>query len=410
MPKMAKIRQTFPRRVLEDVGRAVAEQFSQRGIKDQLVPGSRIAITAGSRGITDIVPVLRALVALVKEQGCYPFLFNAMGSHGGSNAEGQEIILEKLGITTETIGAPIVCSMDLEVLTTLPDGTPIYIDKNAAGADGIILVNRIKPHTGFRHKYESGLVKMAVIGMGKQKGAETCHHHGWGHMHERLDIISEAVFSKAKILFGVGIIESAYDETAKVVFLPKDEIVSREPQLLAEARNLMASLPVETLDVLVVDRIGKNISGDGLDPNITGTHFTPYHSGGPQSENVVILDLTDESHGSAIGIGAASVTTKRFFDKIDFEQTYPNCLTSKVLSVAKIPLIAISDQAAISAAIYACALADREKLRILRIRDSLHVDELYVSETLLLELRGKPSIEVLEEPEEWVFDEAGNLF
>lgn len=229
-------------------------------------------------------------------------------------------------------------------------------------------------------------------------------------MAENIKKIGKEIFQRSNILFGVGLIENAYDETCKIIALPKEKILDEEPALLKEAMRLMPSIPFSELDVLIVDRIGKNISGDGMDPNITGTHFTPYASGGPKTENVVVLDLTDESHGSAIGIGAATVTTKRFFDKIDFAKTYPNCLTSKVLDVCKIPLIAPTDKSAIAAAIYACALADRDNMRIVRIKDSLHVDEMYISEALYPDVMNNPNIEILNEPEEMAFDAYGNLF
>jgi len=370
----------------------------------------RVAVTAGSRGVANMPLVLKTVVSFVREAGCDPFLFPAMGSHGGATAEGQRAILESLGITPESVGAPILCGTEVAELCRLPDGTPVCIDRYAAGADGIVVVNRIKPHTAFRNAYESGLVKMAVIGMGKQIGAEICHSRGWGCMAENIARIGEGVLRRANILFVLGLVENAYDETCKVEALRRGEFLEREPALLAEARSLMASLPFARADVLVVDQIGKNISGDGMDPNITGTHFTPYASGGPRTENVVVLDLTAESHGSAIGIGAATVTTERFFRKMDFGQTYPNCLTSKVLDVCKIPLIAPTDRAAIACAIYACALADQDNIRMARIGNSLHVDELFVSEALWDEVREHPNVALLDGPADMAFDAEGNLF
>ncbi len=409
LPKMAKIRQNFERPQVA-VRQEVISRLNQPEIRNMLKPGAKIAITAGSRGVANIALILKTIISFVKEQGGQPFLFSAMGSHGGVTEEGQREILEGFGITPEAMGAPIYCGTEVTELCRMGDGTPICIDKNAAEADGIILVNRIKAHTAFRNPIESGLVKMAVIGMGKQVGAEICHRQGWGYMAENIEKIGKAIFKEANILFGVGLIENAYEETSKVVVLPKAEIMVQEPVLLEEAKRLMASIKFPRFDVLVVDQIGKNISGDGLDPNITGTYFTPYASGGPVTENVVILDLTEQSHGSAIGIGAATVTTKRFFDKIDFEKTYPNCLTSKVLDVCKIPLIAPSDKAAIAAAVYACALADRSHLKIVRIKDSLHVDEIFISEELYQEALQNPEIEILQEPAEMLFDANGNLF
>lgn len=410
LPRMALVGQTFQRPKLKDIEGAVREQLSRPETRGKLVAGKRIAITAGSRGIANIALILRTVVRFVQEAGCDPILFSAMGSHGGATEQGQRDILESFGITPETMGVPVYTGTAVTQVSRLSDGTPVCIDRDAAQADGIIIINRIKPHTAFRNDFESGLLKMAVIGMGKQVGAEICHQRGWGNMAQNIADLSISILQHTNILFGLGILENAYDETCKVVSVDAGEFRQKEPALLQEARSLMPSLPFDRVDVLVVDRIGKNISGDGMDPNITGTYFTPFASGGPKTENVVILDLTPESHGSAIGIGAGNFTTKRLLDKMDFWQTYPNALTSKVPDVCKIPMVMPTDQAAIASAIYACVFADRKNARVARIRDSLHVDELYVSEAMMEEVLRQPHVRLLKGPMDMQFDQEGNLF
>ncbi|MBP7494754.1 MAG: DUF2088 domain-containing protein, partial [Spirochaetales bacterium] len=349
------------------------------------------------------------IVKQIQKLGGKPFIFPAMGSHGGATAEGQREMLEGYGITEKTMGVPIKSSMETVVIGHTPEGKPVYIDKNAAEADGVVVVGRIKPHTAFRGTWESGLLKMMVIGMGKQKGAESCHDEGFGRMAHNVEVYADVIMSKANILFGVGIVENAFDNTCLIEAILPDHFKKREAELLKIARELMPKILIPKFDILIVDQIGKNFSGDGADPNITGTYCTPYATGGPEFQRYVILDLSDETHGNAIGIGMADFTTKRAFDKTDFDATYPNALTSTVVSGVKMPMVLKSDREAIQAALFCCTGIDKSKPKIVRIKNSSHIDTIMVSEALIEEARRNSQMQVLEEPKELSFDRQGNL-
>ncbi|MDF2524905.1 MAG: hypothetical protein K0R31_2546, partial [Clostridiales bacterium] len=265
-------------------------------------------------------------------------------------------------------------------------------------------------HTSFRGKYESGLMKMMTIGLGKQKGADTCHSEGFKNMAYNVPLYANVILEKANILFGIAIVENPFDETSKIVALTKKDIPEREPELLSEAKGLMPRIMFDSFDVLVVDEIGKNISGDGMDPNITATYSSPYASGGPNIQRVVILDLTEESHGNANGMGTADFTTKRFFDKTNLTITYPNAITSRIIETAKVPVILKNDYEAIAAGIKTCIETDYDNAKVVRIKNTLHLEEIYISEALLNEAVNNPAIEILEEPKYLEFDEEGYLF
>jgi hypothetical protein len=299
--------------------------------------------------------------------------------------------------------------MDTVIIGRTPAGKPVYLDKNASEADGILVLARIKPHTAYRGPFESGLYKMMVIGMGKQKGAESCHDEGFVRMAENIPLYGDIIMAKAKILFGLAVIENAFDNTAKVIAVPKNEIRAREPGLLEEAKRQMPKILFPKFDILIVDQIGKNFSGDGADPNISGTFCTPYASGGPEFQRYIILDLSDETHGNAMGLGMADITTKRAYNKIDFDATYPNALTSTVVMGVKVPLVANSDRLAIATAIFTAVNIDKARPRIVRIPNTSHVDQIWISEAMLEEARKHPQIKVLEEPKALPFDKDGNL-
>ncbi|MDK2799159.1 MAG: hypothetical protein PWP27_1755 [Clostridiales bacterium] len=410
LPKMVKIAQKFPRPRIDDIPSAVHSEVNKPEIATTIKPGQKIAITVGSRGIANIALITKELVKAVKTLGGEPFIIPTMGSHGGATAEGQVEVLYSLGVTEEYIEAPIKATMEVVKIGETEDGRPVLIDKYGAEADGIIVLGRIKPHTAFRGKYESGLMKMMTIGLGKQKGADTCHEAGFKHMAYNVPLFANAILKNANILFGVALVENPYDETCKIVALTKEEIPEKEPDLLLEAKELMPKIKFSNFDVLIVDQIGKNISGDGMDPNITATYCTPYASGGPKIQRIVVLDLTEETHGNANGMGMADFTTKRLFEKADLEKTYPNALTSTVPHTVKIPMILKNDREAIAAAIKTCNEIDKKNPRIVRIKNSLHIDEIYISEALLEEAKNDPDIEILEEPKYMQFDGNGNLF
>lgn len=333
-----------------------------------------------------------------------------MGSHGGATAEGQLEILKQLGITEKTMDVPIAASMEVVQLDTLENGIPVYADRLATEADAIVVVNRIKPHTAFRGPYESGLMKMIAIGLGKQKGAEAIHKPGFKHMAQNMPAAARALMRKLPIVFGVAIIENAYDQTFMIEGVPVERIEEREKELLIEARKRMPKLLFEQIDVLVVDYIGKNISGDGMDPNVTGRYPTPYAYGGPDITKIVALDLTPESKGNAAGIGLSDFTTRRLVSKMDAEATYANGLTSTVCLPCNISVTMENDLYAIKAAIKTCNIMNYHQCRLVRIRNTLQLEEIEISISMLEEARSRTDIEILSEPYELSFDSNGNLF
>ena len=411
IPRMYRVRQVFDTDRVADPAAALRRELERPAIRETVKPGMRIAVTAGSRGIDNIVLILRETVRFLQELGAEPFIIPAMGSHGGATAEGQVAILQSLGITEESVGCPIRATMEVRVMAHLPDGTPVNMDRYAMEADGAVVVNRVKPHTGFRGRYESGLFKMMTVGLGKQKGAEMTHGRGRLKMGETIELCGNAYLDHANILFGVATVENSFDKPWKLAVLTRGEIREKEPLLLEEARRLLPSLYLQYADVLVVDRMGKNISGTGMDTNITRSYTHGYGiSREGRAKRIAALDLTDESHGSAVGIGQADVTTQRLFEKIDFNTTYPNLLTSGGTDSAKIPMILDNQKLAIQAAIKTSVGGRPETVKLIRIPDTLHITEIEVSEAFIEEARATQGMEVLEGPYEWQFDENGNLF
>jgi hypothetical protein len=410
IPRMIKVLQAFDRPRVLDVESELIRKFRDSGVLAKVKPGHKVGITAGSRGITALPQMLKVLVSEIKRVGGDPFLFPAMGSHGGATTEGQRDMLIGMGITEEVVGAPIRASMETVEIGTSENGFPAHLDKYAYEADGIVVVNRIKPHVAFRGKCESGLMKMIVIGMGKQKGADICHELGFGKMAENILSIGRVTLAKSNIICGVGILENAYHETAKLEVLAREEIPVREPMLLEEAWRLYPKLYFEQLDVLIIDEIGKDISGTGFDTNVVGRYHTPFVSGGPAITRIAGLDITDRSHGNANGLGILDFTTRRAFDKFDFENTYPNSLTSTVPMSVKIPMVLKNDRHAIQAAIKTCNILDKSNVRLARIKNTVALDEIAVSENLLPEVRANRHLETLGQPHVLAFNDQGNLF
>jgi hypothetical protein len=398
VPRMVRARQSYERPVLADPEEEFRSRFRGSGVLSAIRKGMTIAVAVGSRGICNQPRVVRALVAELKDAGAQPFIIPAMGSHGGATAEGQKAMLEGLGIEEKYVGAPIRSAMEtVEIGKAGPD-LPAYIDRIACEADGIVLVNRIKPHVAFRGPYESGLAKMIAIGLGKQRGAEVCHNLGFGKMAEHIPAIARTTLARTKILFAVGLLENAYHETSRIEVIPAGEILEREPSLQEEAKRLSPRLAFDRLDVLVMDEIGKDISGTGFDTNVAGRYHTPYISGGPQITRLVVLDLTDKSHGNGNGLGIADFTTRRVLEKFRFDQTYPNALTSTVPASVKIPMVLENDRHAFQAAIRTTNLVRKEEVRLVRIKNTIEMDEIEISENLV------------EEPFPVPFDAKGNLF
>jgi hypothetical protein len=409
LPKMVRVRQIFPDAALEDVESAIRAEFQNPAISERVKKGARIAVGVGSRGLADLPLLVRVVVDELERLGASPFVVPAMGSHGGATAEGQAQLLAALGVTEASAGCPIVSSMDTVALGELENGLPVLMDRHAMAADGIVVINRIKPHTSFSGPIESGLVKMITIGLGKQKGADSCHSLGFGHMAKNIVDMARVTIEKAPILFGVATVENGYDRIARVAAIPAEEIIAQEEALLLEAKRNMPRIFFNPLDVLVVDRMGKEYSGTGTDPNITGRAGTPYVETRMNVAKMAILDLSEKSRGNAAGVGLADVCTRRLFAKMDLEPTYANHITSTVLAGGKIPVIMDSDRLAIQAAVKTCNAPDARKLRIARVENTLHLETIRISEPLLEEARENSSISVVGTAEDWSFDAAGNL-
>lgn len=419
LPRMLRVKQLFDRDSIdpEDIPRAVFAQLSRPELGDPIKPGKRIAITCGSRGVANVAIITRAIADFVKSRGASPFVVPAMGSHGGASAEGQKALIAGYGVTEEFVGCPIVSSMETVVIGQSEpgkDGQPscgVRIDRNAAESDGIIVAGRIKPHTDFHGPYESGIMKMMAIGLGKREGADICHQNGFGEMAYMVPAFGKTIIKNAPVILGFGILENAYCQTCKFAALRPDEIEEREPALLEEARSHLPVILFDKTDVLVVDRIGKDISGDGMDPNITGASpCSPWVTGGIKAIRTAVLDLTPETHGTAMGIGAAHTTTRRLFDKIDYEATYVNAVTSRGIDFVRIPCILDNDREAIQLALRTCIGHDKDHPRIIRIADSLHTETIWISEAMEGEARANKGLEILSGPQDWPFDKDGNLW
>ena len=412
LPKMVKIKEKFDDTCIpvDQIHDTVFEQLGQKKLEGMINPGMRIAITVGSRGISNIPLIVRSIADFVKSQGGQPFVVPAMGSHGGATAEGQRAVIEGYGVTEEAIGCPILSSMETVEIGHTEEGQPVRMDKNAYEADGIIVCGRIKPHTGFRGPYESGLMKMMAIGLGKQAGAEIIHQDGFGHFKKNIPMFGTVILRNSKVICGLALVENAYDHTREIVGLTPDEIITEEPIILQRAKSYMPRILFDSCDVLIVDEIGKNISGDGMDPNISGRFPTPYATGGIDAQRVVVLDLTKESHGNACGIGLADVTCMRLFEKFDKEATYPNAITNTVTGELKIPMIMYNDKQAIQLGIKSCNEIDRAHPRVIRIKNTMQIETIEISEGMLEEATQNPDIEILTQPEEMHFNEQDNLW
>jgi hypothetical protein len=408
-PKMAKIRQNFHVESIGDIPTTITEQFQQVKADEKIKPGMEIAITVGSRGVANIPLIVKSVADEIKKRGATPFIIPAMGSHGGATAEGQIEVLEGLGVTEESTGCEIRSSMDVVEIGKTSDGVPVYIDKHAYHADGIIVMGRVKPHTDFKNKIESGVLKMASIGMGKHKQALALHTYGIKGISEMMPEVGKVAIMNSNTLFGIAIVENAHEETAIIEALEPDQIEERERELLKKAFALMPSLPIDEIDVLVVDEIGKNYSGTGMDTNIIGRIrvLGVAEPEKPSIKYIIASNISEASHGNALGIGLADLTTKRLFDKIDIKAMNENVVTSTFLARASIPIILDNDQEALKAALRANWGVETNEARIVRIPNTLHIGDLYVSEVIFNELKDKDNIEVLEDLREMQFGEDG---
>ena len=411
LPPMARARQKFDAEKLADIPGAIHKEFVRPEIRERVKPGQIIAVGCGSRGIANIASIAIAVIKELQALGAKPFIFPCMGSHGAATAEGQKKVLETYGITEASTGVPIRATMETVIVGHLEDGTPVHMDKYASEAEAIVVINRIKPHTGFRGATESGLTKMLAIGIGKITGAATYHTHGMDRFPELLPQIREVNISKRNVIFGVGIVENAYDETAYIEIVPAEKLKSREPELQAMAKKQMPQLFFDDIDVLIIDEMGKNISGAGFDPNITGRNRRNVKwQDTPRVKKIVVLGLTRVSQGNATGIGSADVITMRLYKELDVPSTYANIITSMNLDGGAIPIIMNNDHDAIALAVKTVVRVKPEDCRIVRIRNTLHLGEIEVSAALLDEVRRQPErFEIAEVPRDVKFDGQGNL-
>lgn len=395
----------------EDIRQAIFDEITRSGMDKRIRPGMTVAITAGSRGIRNVDEITRSVVAFVKQAGATPFIVPAMGSHGGATAEGQLGLLAGYGITPEAMGCEIRSSMETVFLGLSELGKPVYMDKNAYEADGVIVSCRLKPHNAFRGPIESGPCKMMTVGLGKQKGAEQVHSDGMDIIAKNIPTMAKVVLDTGKILFAIPCLENAYDQTLMFEAIPAENVLTREPELLKIAFANMPSILVKEGDVLIVDRIGKNFSGTGVDPNITGTFSTPYATGGVKVQRTCFLNVTEESHGNTLGIGLASAITKRIFDEIDTDAMYTNCLTSTVITSAMVPCVLSTDKEAIQFCVHTLNRADKNNPRIIRIPNSLHIGTIMLSEAYYADVQSGryPGLTALSAPEPLAFDPEGTL-
>ncbi len=410
IPRMVEARQIFPRPKVEDPKAEIRRKLELSGAAASVRPGGRIAITAGSRGIDNIALVISEISSFIREKGGEPFIIPAMGSHGGATAQGQAEVLASLGITEESCGCPILASMDTVCIgRTEPDGLPVYVDRYALESDGIVLVNRIKPHPSFNGPVESGLLKMAVIGLGKQKGAALCHSLGMVNMSENIQKIGRFILEHTPVLFGVGLIENAYDETAEIHVIKAAEILEKEPLLLKKAYQNFPKIVIPSYDVLLVEETGKNISGAGMDTMIISRYT---HDGIPKDAHqqmICGLRLTEETHGNACGMGLLDVVPEKYRDAIDFMNTYPNLITSRIYNSAKMPMVVDNDRVAIQTAINGCMGIDYERPKMIWIKNTLDIGRIFLSEALWEEAARYPQIQIVGKPFDMQFKENGDL-
>lgn len=406
-PKLYKIRQNFNNTKIENVQEEVIKELELINAKSLIKPDMKIAITAGSRGISNIALIIKTICDYVKECGGKPMIIPAMGSHGGATAEGQAHVLEELGITEKTMGAPIVSSMEVVQLGVTPNGAPVYMDANAYNADGIIVVNRVKPHTDFIADTESGLLKMIAVGLGKEKGCSAMHDYG---LAKTIPQSARVSLKKAPILLGLAILENSKDETYKLKAVLPENFEEVEKELLKESKSLVPKLPLDELDILVVEEMGKMISGTGMDTKVIGRMkiFGEEEPETPKINKIIVLNLAESSNGNALGIGLADITTKKLVDSINFDMTYTNIIATTFLERGKIPLTMANDKVAISTAFNTIGSVTPLEAKVAIIKNTLDLSELYVSEAALRAI-DKNKVEILEEGIEIKFDENNNL-
>ncbi|MFN8636868.1 MAG: lactate racemase domain-containing protein [Chloroflexota bacterium] len=404
LPRMARIRQELPDEHIEDVAGAVRDALTQGGLAERVKPGQRVAITAGSRGIANIQTVIRAVVDALRSVGAEPFVVPAMGSHGGATVEGQRAVLAEFGITEAEVGAPILATMDTHTVGYLDDGTPCYMDRHAWEADAVAIVGRVKAHTAFRADIESGLCKMLAIGLGKQRGAETNHTRG---LAETIPAAASVLLASGKVAIGLGLVENAYHKLHTIRAVAPEGFHDADRDLLRLSNTLLPRVPFDQLDVLIVDEIGKNVSGSGMDYNVVGMWRRLGGEKRPNFTRIAVLGITPQSEGNGLGAGIADFTTRRLFEEIDLYKTYMNGLTAGAIDASKIPIVMANDREACEAALKAANA--RGPARVAWIKNTLELQELLVSEALLPEVADVSTLVVDGAPAELAFDEGGSF-
>ena len=411
-PTMVRIKQQFNTNPVKDIPAAVRAELSRIELHKIIGQGQTVAITAGSRGIANLAVVVGEVVRELKKIGAKPFIIPAMGSHGGATAQGQKKILEHYGVTRQALGVPIKSSMQVVRIGATPDGIPVYLDRNASQADHIVVLNRVKPHTDFKGQIESGLMKIMAIGLGKQKGADLYHNAivRMGH-YPVLTSVARVILQKCPIAFGLALVENQRDETEIIRAIPAADIEKTEPQLLRKAKRLLPQIPFNPIDLLIVDWMGKEISGTGMDQNVIGRTVISYH--GPDTKidvlRIFVRDLTADSQGNATAIGNADFTTQRLVDKIDRHATYMNAFTSSCPEAVRIPPYFKSDREVIKTALGTIGLVEPQNARIVHIRDTLHLEEMYISQTMIKEAEKMKGIRITGKQRPLKFGQDGNL-
>ncbi|MBF0707812.1 DUF2088 domain-containing protein [Alkalihalobacillus hwajinpoensis] len=406
-PEVVKVKQRFPSGKIENIEKHLTEELKHQ--LPAVQKGASIAITVGSRGISNRVSIVKTVVDYLKGQGAAPFIIGAMGSHGGGTPEGQMDVLESLGFTEEAIGCPVRTSATVVEVGTTDIGFTLYCDKMAWESDGIIVMNRVKLHTSFRGPNESGLLKMITVGLGKAKGANQLHRQGPPNMSKTVQEVGRGMINTGKILAGIGIVENSFDETAHLEVIHPQSILERERELLLLSKEYFPRIPIEQLDLLIVKKMGKNYSGTGMDTNVLGRTkiFGVPEPQTPSFKRIGVLDLDDSSHGNATGIGLADLTTERLFQKIDRQKTYLNCLTSTYVQRAMIPMVLDTEQELVNKAIDSLAVEDPTALRVAIIENTLDLETLYLSHNLIEE--AGEQIDVMSDSEPIAFTEDGEL-
>jgi hypothetical protein len=416
-PKMIEVRQTFPPSLPLDFSALLAEQFSETGLHKEIVPGMRIAVGVGSRGITNLKEIVKAAIDLLIAAGARPFVVPAMGSHGGATPEGQVKVLAGYGVTAESIGAPIEASMEVQKIGTALDGQDVVFSLPALHADGVVVINRVKPHTDFRGPLGSGIQKMLTIGFGKQQGAANAHRAAAHVGHETvIREFAKVILQSVPVLCGIAIVEDQHHQTAEIKVLRREVIPAEECQLLERARLLMARLPLDEIDLLIVDQIGKEISGTGMDTNIIGRDIIGYSASlsqesslKPRISRIFVRELSPATNGNGIGIGLADFTTSRAVKALNMRYTYVNAVTSIGLLPAKIPIYFDTDRETVDAAVTTLATTKPETLRVVRIVNTLNLERVLVSESCLGALNEQSGVTIIGTLQDMEFDESGNL-